>query len=87
MSFADVEQDEDLLAAAARAVLAAFQAEWQREQLSSTSLVALRLLETALALYQHSKLEEQLCRFGEGRDPEAGASRHGDESICKSESR
>lgn len=77
MSFADIEQDEELLAAAARAVLAAFRDEGEREQLPARSLVALRLLETALALYQHSKLEEQLWRAGDGRNPRAEPSGNG----------
>jgi hypothetical protein len=77
MSFADIEQDEELLAAAARVVVAVFHAEGQREQLPAPSLVALRLLETALALYQHSKLEEQLWRTGIERDRQAGPSSDG----------
>ena len=72
MSFADVSDDEELLAAAARAVVAAFHAEGQREKLPASSLVALRLLETALALYQHSRLEAQLWRAGDGRNRPAG---------------
>lgn len=44
--------DEELLAAAAQAVVAAFRDQVQREHLSATSIAALRLLETALMLYQ-----------------------------------
>ena len=77
MSIADVEQDEELLAAAARAVIAAFGAEEQREQLPAPSLVALRLLETALALYQHSKLEAQLWPTSDGQDRNARPSGDG----------
>lgn len=44
--------DAELLAAAAQAVLTTFRDQLQREQLPPTSLAALRLLETALILYQ-----------------------------------
>jgi hypothetical protein len=47
--------DEALLAAAAQAVVAAFRENVQREQLPATSIAALRLLETALILYQDSR--------------------------------
>lgn len=72
MSFADVGQDEELLATAARAVVAAFQDGHQREQLPGSCLVALRLLETALALYQHGKLEEEVWRTYLEQDYQAG---------------
>ena len=44
--------DGELLAAAAQAVVAAFRDDLQREHLPATSIAALRLLETALMLYQ-----------------------------------
>ncbi len=48
--------DAELLAAAAQAVLATFRDQLQREQLPPTSIAALRLLETALMLYQDRNL-------------------------------
>lgn len=48
--------DADLLAAAAQAVLATFADQLHRDQLRPTSIAALRLLETALILYQDRNL-------------------------------
>lgn len=50
----DLAKDEELLIAAARAVIVAFRAPI-REQLPASPTTALRLLETALALYDDSK--------------------------------
>lgn len=44
--------DEELLAAAAQAVVAAFREDVTRQHLPPTANAALRLLETALMLYQ-----------------------------------
>lgn len=75
MNSEDGQLDEQLLAAAAMAVVTAFRDGRQREQLPASSLVALRLLETALALYQHSKRAEESSRpAGEEKDRSAGLS-------------
>jgi hypothetical protein len=47
-------QDEELVVAAARAVIAAFGVK-MREDLPVSAVTALRLLETALALYEDGK--------------------------------
>ncbi len=51
MNLGSTASDEELLAAAAQAVVAAFRSDSQREHLPPTSIAALRLLETALILY------------------------------------
>jgi hypothetical protein len=50
----DLPEDRDLLAAAAQAVIAAFRVPGA-EQLPPASMAALRLLETALMLYEDQR--------------------------------
>ena len=56
MSLASATDDE-LLAAAAQAVVAAFRDDSTRQHLPPTSIAALRLLETALILYQDRRAD------------------------------
>ncbi|HEX8533103.1 MAG TPA: hypothetical protein VF662_02965 [Allosphingosinicella sp.] len=49
--------DEELLAAAAQAVVAAFREDTTRQHLPPTAIAALRLLETALILYQDRRTD------------------------------
>ena len=49
--------DEELLAAAAQAVVAAFREDPTRQHLPPTAIAALRLLETALILYQDRRTD------------------------------
>ena len=58
MSLAD-STDEELLAAAAQAVVAAFREDLSRQHLPPTGAAALRLLETALMLYQDRRAHRE----------------------------